>query len=80
MLGQALTTDQRLSLPSTTLPAVMTDWRFLINTGPTGKIEMATPAPSSSPGGVMEWIKENQNVVFITAGALLLLAVMGKRR
>jgi hypothetical protein len=41
-------------------------------------------APSAKPpqtqGSLLAWLQEHQNAVFIGAGALLLLAVLGRRR
>lgn len=86
--GLGITDQDLLSLPSIDrsikLPDGSIDWRFYAPTGsfwptPTGwKLVDQTGSPSSS--GVMAWIQSNQTIVFAAAGALLLLALMGRRR
>ncbi len=78
-------TDQELlNLPSLNrepwlLPTGQIDWRYLVNLGPTGKLQIEE-SPADSTGGVMAWLKENQTIVITAAGALLLLALLGRRR
>ena len=73
-------TDQELlNLPSRVrspalLPTGQLDYRWLINVA-----QPDTPTSTNKPG-LLEWLQSNQNVVFIGAGALLLLAVFGRRR
>lgn len=55
------------------------DWRYLVNLGPTGKLQIEE-SPADSASGAMAWLKENQTIVITAAGALLLLALLGRRR
>lgn len=74
-----LTDQELLNLPSQArspalLPTGQMDYRWLINVS-----KPDTPTSTAKPG-LLEWLQSNQNAVFIGAGALLLLAVLGRRR
>jgi hypothetical protein len=83
--GLGITDEELLSLPSIDhtikLPDGSIDWRFYVPTGnfwPTPDGWKLVNQASSS--GVMAWIQSNQTIVFAASGALLLLALMGRRR
>lgn len=74
-----LTDQELLNLPSQArspalLPTGQMDYRWLINAA-----QLDAPTATTKPG-LLEWLQEHQNAVFIGAGALLLVAVLGRRR
>lgn len=79
-LAQPDTSYDLLNLPrQTTIPEHSLDWRYLFNAGPTGKVQIEE-SPADSANGALAWLKQNQLIVLTAAGALLLLALLGRRR
>lgn len=90
MYRLGLTDQELLNLPSRSmadrlpeLPDGSIEWRYIVSTGglvPTQQGWVLPDTASASPDRVMAWIQQNQTVVFAAAGALLLLALLGRRR